>query len=350
MSQVAIITDTHFGAKNGDETWLNSQLTFFRKEFLPYLKKNGIKDIIHLGDLFDNREITNNRVAYEVKVLFEQDFADFNTYVITGNHDAYFKTRVDISINKFLDFIPHVKRISDIELINIDNRDILLVPWQTDWEKFAIEVANKNTSCEVCMGHFPITGFMLNNKVASAHGVSPDVFFKNFKRTFSGHYHTRSEKTQKDNKIIYPGNTYHLTRHDIGDNRGFCVLDTETLKHRFVNSTKTIKYVKATYPDVLTKKDITGNIVDIHVKYDENYNEKEFLEYISGLEEYTPIGTLNIKAETVKPEQVELEEDYTSTLDLIKGYVNLQEDINDPEAVNIIIEEIYNKSLKGADE
>lgn len=350
MSKVAIITDTHFGLKNGDEKWLSSQLRFFREEFFPYLRKHGIKEIIHLGDLFDDRENTDNRVAYEVQNLFEKDFADFNTNVITGNHDSYFKTRVDVSINKFLDFIPHVHRISEIELLNIDNTEILLVPWQTDWDQFAIEVANKNTTCEICMGHFPINGFMLNTKTVGTNGVSPDIFYKNFKLTFSGHYHTRSERSQNNNKIIYPGNTYHITRHDIGDERGFCILDTDTKKYKFINTKKTIKYIKSIYPEKLTKEEVNGNIVDIHVTYDNNYNEKEFLKYIGELELTTAAESINIKSEVAKVELAEIDSDYTSTLDLIEEYIMSQNDINDKEGVNNIINEIYNKSLKGIDE
>ena len=350
MSKVALITDTHFGVKGGDEKWLKFQFIFFREEFIPYLRKHEITDIIHLGDLFNDRETTDNRVAHEVYELFEKDFVEFNLHIIVGNHDSYFKSRTDISITKFLDSMQHINRITETTLVNIDGRDILLVPWQPDWEQFALDVANKNTECEVAMGHFPISGFLMNSKMASPHGIKPNVFFKNFKRTFSGHYHTRSEKSQGENKIIYPGNTYHLTRHDIGDERRFCIFDTYTLKYKFVNTNKTIKFISTTYPNKLTKKKIEGNIVDIHVKYDENYDEKKFLAYVNELKKFTPMGTLNIKGETVSYDNVEIDEDYTSTLDLIKGYVNLQEDIDDKDGVNLIIEEIHNKCLKGADE
>jgi len=348
MSKIAIITDTHFGLKNGDEKWLNSQLRFFREEFFPYLEKNNITDIIHLGDLFNDRETTNNRVADEVYRLFEKDFANYNSHIIVGNHDSYFKTRTDISITRFLDSFPHVNRISETTLIKIDGKEILLVPWQPDWEKFAEDVNNKNTNCEITMGHFPISGFLMNNKMASPHGVKPELFFKNFKRTFSGHYHMRSEKTRDGNKIIYPGNTYHLTRHDIGNERGFCIFDTNTMKHKFIESKKTIKYISSIYPDKLTKKDIEGNIVDIHVKYDADYNEKELLQYIDSLEKYSPLESFNIKGEIITEAQEDYIDDYSSTIDLIKGYVDLQDNINDKDSVNNIIEEVHNKCLKGA--
>ena len=69
MSKVALFTDPHFGIKDGDDKWLSSQITFFEEEFLPYLIENDIKDIICLGDLFNDREITKvvlNADKYEI--------------------------------------------------------------------------------------------------------------------------------------------------------------------------------------------------------------------------------------------------------------------------------------------
>ena len=348
--QVAIITDTHFGVKSGDKKWLDSQLRFFREELIPYCRKHSITDIIHTGDLFNDRETTDNRVFDAVFKLFNEDLAEFNVTVIEGNHDSYYNSRTDVTICNFLTKFDNVTLVTETMLKDFDGLDVLLVPWQTDWEKFAVEVANKNTDCKVCMGHLPISGFLMNSKMASPHGVKPEVFFKNFKRTFSGHYHTRSEKSQNGSKIIYPGNTYHLTRHDIGDSRGMCIFNTSTLTHTYIASKKTIKYIKIDYPQKVTKAMVKGNIVDIHVKYDENYNEKEFLEFVGQVEAFEPLEEPYIKGEQVlEMNELENEEEYTSTLDLIKTYVDIQTTIEDPVAVKDIIEDLYDNSLEGAE-
>lgn len=347
---IALITDTHFGIKDGDEDWLNSMKTFFIKEFIPYLKKHKIKDIIHLGDLFDDREHTDNKIFTAVYELFEEFLKDFNVYCIVGNHDSYYNSRIDVSITKFLNKFSNVTLIDKNTVIEFDKRKILLCPWQADWEKFAEDITNNYKDVDTLMGHLPVTGFLLNNKVASHKGVSPNLFFDNFKWSFSGHYHTRSEQVKNGSYIIYIGNTYHLTRHDIGDDRGFTILNTDTMDRKYINTTKTIKFLKVEYPNKIDPKDIKGNIIDIHVRYDDNYDEKEFAKYINKIEENSPLLEPKIKGENVLIENEELDEDYKSTLDLIKKYVLKQEDINDKEVVNEIIEDIYNKCLLAVDE
>ena len=59
METIVLFTDTHFGVKNNSMTWLNSQLNFIYKQFIPdlqELKKQGHDiTLIHLGDVFDSR-------------------------------------------------------------------------------------------------------------------------------------------------------------------------------------------------------------------------------------------------------------------------------------------------------
>ncbi len=56
MSLVAIITDTHFGARKGAD-YLHAHFEKFYSElFFPTLKERGVKTILHLGDAFDSRK------------------------------------------------------------------------------------------------------------------------------------------------------------------------------------------------------------------------------------------------------------------------------------------------------
>ena len=80
------------------------------------------------------------------------------------------------------------------------------------------------------------------------HGLKPDLFYKKFKLTISGHFHTRSEKELNGNKIVYIGNPFHFTRNDIFDERGYSILNTETLELEFIENTESIRFVKYMYP------------------------------------------------------------------------------------------------------
>ena len=54
--KIAILNDTHFGARNDSSIFLNYFLDFFEEQFFPYCKENNIDQIIHLGDLMDRRK------------------------------------------------------------------------------------------------------------------------------------------------------------------------------------------------------------------------------------------------------------------------------------------------------
>ena len=54
--KVALITDTHFGARNDNRVIQKHINQFFDETFFPYLKEHNIKEIVHLGDLMDKRK------------------------------------------------------------------------------------------------------------------------------------------------------------------------------------------------------------------------------------------------------------------------------------------------------
>ena len=57
--KIAILNDTHCGIRNSSEIFLNYQEKFYKEVFFPYLKENGIKQILHLGDYYDHRKFIN---------------------------------------------------------------------------------------------------------------------------------------------------------------------------------------------------------------------------------------------------------------------------------------------------
>ena len=61
--KVAVVTDTHFGFKNDSPLFLESYLKFFEDQFFPYLLKNNIKTVIHMGDVLDRRKCIRARYS-----------------------------------------------------------------------------------------------------------------------------------------------------------------------------------------------------------------------------------------------------------------------------------------------
>ena len=57
--KIAIINDTHFGARNDNSNFNEYFYKFCDNVFFPTLKDNNIKTCIHLGDLMDRRKFVS---------------------------------------------------------------------------------------------------------------------------------------------------------------------------------------------------------------------------------------------------------------------------------------------------
>ena len=80
--KIAIIADLHFGVKKSDQTFQDSQLRFFKCQFVPELKEKGIDTIVVCGDVFDTRQTVNVQTENVVINLFKDTFKDFNVHII----------------------------------------------------------------------------------------------------------------------------------------------------------------------------------------------------------------------------------------------------------------------------
>ena len=61
--KIAIITDTHFGARNDSVQYDEYFYQFYEGQFFPYLQKHNIKTVLHLGDVLDRRKFVSYRIA-----------------------------------------------------------------------------------------------------------------------------------------------------------------------------------------------------------------------------------------------------------------------------------------------
>ena len=70
--RVAIITDTHYGARKGAKGLHDYFRLFYDNVFFPTLEKEGIDTIIHMGDMFDSRKsIDYQSLEWSREVVFE---------------------------------------------------------------------------------------------------------------------------------------------------------------------------------------------------------------------------------------------------------------------------------------
>ena len=240
--KIAIITDQHFGCRKNSKLFHDYFLKFYNNVFFPTLEKEGITTVINMGDTFDSRKGIDFAALTWAKDNYFDRLKEMGVTVhtIVGNHDIYYKNTNDVNAIDLLlreyDNIPIYEQTTPIE---VGGLSILLVPWiNSENREKSVAMINKSNS-PVCMGHLELNGFRATPGHMMEHGMEWDIF-KKFKKTFSGHYHCRSNQ---DN-IYYLGNPYEMFWNDVNDeNRGFHLFDTETLEHTPINNPYRLHHV-----------------------------------------------------------------------------------------------------------
>lgn len=250
--KIAIITDTHFGARSDSDIFYYHQKKFYDEVFFPYLENNTVAAVIHCGDLFEHRRYINIQTWKNAKKMFFDRIGDRMLYCIAGNHDCYFKNTNEVnSLRELLDDYMNIKIVDkQPHSIRVLGKDFHFLPWinSENYEQFMQYI-------EECSGamiaHLEVEGFSMFKGMTSQSGLDPDLF-KNYDIVFSGHYHTRSKKKN----IQYVGAPYEMCWSDADDPRGFAVFDTETNDYFFVDNPNRI-FHKIKYSKDLFQKDLS---------------------------------------------------------------------------------------------
>lgn len=89
MTQYILVSDTHLGHKSTTDSF-DMTLRLF-KEICEFGQHMEISHLIHLGDFFHSKNISFKMLDYvnEIRELLENNFT--HSYLVTGNHDIYYK-------------------------------------------------------------------------------------------------------------------------------------------------------------------------------------------------------------------------------------------------------------------
>jgi DNA repair exonuclease SbcCD nuclease subunit len=231
--KIALITDTHWGARNDSQHFLEYFTKFHDELFFPYLEEYGIKHIIHLGDIVDRRKYINYITLRRLKDKFINRCIDsgIDLRVTIGNHDVPYKNTNEINSMQELFDQHNVHFHSSPETVTYDGTDILLMPWVNNSNYPEALKAMEETSASIMMGHLEISGMLMMRGMANEHGMNMDKF-KKFEMVFSGHFH---HKNSKEN-IHYLGTPYEITWSDYKDPKGFHIFDTDTRELEFIRN------------------------------------------------------------------------------------------------------------------
>lgn len=344
MTKIALVTDTHFGARSDSITFDNFFRRFYEEVFFPEIDRRGIRDIVHLGDCFDRRKYINFNTLSSCRNYFFDEVRKRNIELnmIVGNHDTFFKNTNDVNSPRLLlkDYEFNVMD-TPTEVEFKDGSKILMMPWIcTDNYNQSME-AIKTTNAQVMFGHLEIAGFQMYKGHENDEGFDAKLFEK-FDLVCSGHFHHRSSR----GNINYLGNPYEMTWADFEDPRGFHIFDTGTRELQFIQNPFTI-FSKIYYDDekVDTMTIDVSQYANQHLKLIV-VNKKDFYKFDQFVERLYKTNPLELKiiedlsefeSEALGDSNVDLED----TLTLLSQYVDNLDTDADKDRIKNLMKALY---------
>jgi DNA repair exonuclease SbcCD nuclease subunit len=351
--KIALITDTHWGVRNDNVAFLDNSKLFLESVFFPFLDRNGIRTVIHLGDVVDRRKYININTAKRLRedFLLKLEERNIAVHFIAGNHDTYFKNTNEVNALRELivdnyNYFRVYDRVP--EEITFDGLPILFVPWICDQNrKQSLETINESR-CQIAMGHLELQGFEMYKGSIVSHGDDPSLFNR-YDMVMSGHYHHRSS----DGHIFYLGSHAEFTWSDYNDEKGFHIFDTETRELTFIQNPykmfKKIWYDDSNNPDEIISSiddDLKNSMIKVIVKT--KLNPYFFDIFVDKIEKIGVIDLqvvedhLNLNIEDDKDIINEAED----TVSIFKTYIEQlnSKSINKTRLTNTMLE-LYNEAL-----
>ena len=347
--KIALLNDTHFGARNDSLIFDDFFHKFYDNIFFPYIKKNNIKTLIHLGDVVDRRKYINYRIAHNFRHKFLQRLWDekIDTHIIIGNHDIYFRNTNKINAVQELCTTPDGQHepwiYEEPKVVDFDGLKLLMLPWiNSENEEHSLKTLD-TAQADILIAHLDLNGFFMGDGIRQMHGYDKKIV-QRFEKTYSGHFHTKND----DGQIFYLGSQYEMTWADYNKQKGFHILDTETREIEFIKNPYTI-FKKLIYDDTETNYD-GMNIKPYHQKFiklivshkkdnqmfdrllERLYNDISVHE-LKILEDYS-----NLTHHNVSDDIVEGSED---TMTLVSNYVDQLPVDLDKDKLKVMIKETY---------
>lgn len=234
MSKIFLIGDTHIGLgyPNSADKWYKVHKQYFEEFLIPLLKEK-VKPgdiIVHLGDLFDNRNVIPiNLLNYGMDVV-EEISKIAPLHIIIGNHDLWSKSASEINTIRPFRYIPNVFIYDKTTQIEYLGKNICLMPY-VDSRLEQIKQIKENKNCDYLFCHSDLNGCKMHlTSVAHKNSDKIDIEdFQSFSKVYSGHIHL----VQRNKNFTFVGSNFQMDRNDYGDQKGIFVLNTEDNTEEF---------------------------------------------------------------------------------------------------------------------
>lgn len=271
MSKIFIIGDTHIGLgyPNKTDKWLKVHKEYFSDFLIPTLKEKVSPGdiIIHLGDLFDNRNVIPINLLNFALDQVELISKIAPLHIIIGNHDCWSRSSDEINTVRPFKYIPNVYVYDKVSSIDYNSKKLLLMPY-IDSKSEQIKHIKENNCCDYLFCHSDLNGAKMHlTSVAHKNLNKIEVEeFKPFKMVYSGHIHI----VQKNKNFVFVGSNFQMDRNDYGDKKGIFVLDIEKEEDYFIENTispvfKKVKIKKEEDIEILENLIGSKDYIDISI-------------------------------------------------------------------------------------
>lgn len=316
---LGIFSDQHFGLKKNCEEQLQNCEQIF-DEFAKQMDSLGVTTVIYMGDFFHSRELISVNTQERARRTLEKFSKNFDAvYMLVGNHDIYYKSTNDINSVEQFNHIPNVTVYTQYQELLFGNKNFALCPWGSVPKATTLPI-------DAAFGHFEFSGAALVGAISNGPYTMEDIT-NEAPLVFSGHWHIRKEYTTKTGKVITVGCPMQQNWGDVGNTKGFYVLDTETMEYTFYENTFSPKYIPVRWSNIkkFDTSTINNNYIRIIVDADYNYED-----IVKVLQTFSRDG-----AKTVEPEYQYQKE--LSNIQMTLGDVNI---LSHEEAINLYINDM----------
>ena len=344
--KVAILNDTHAGARNSSGIWIEYQRRFYEEVFFPYCDKHNISQVLHLGDYYESRKNVNFKALNENRNMFLKPLVERSMYmnIIPGNHDVYHKNTNDLCALKELlgYYTKNVKIHMDPVEIDYDGLKIGLIPWITSQNHVEVKEFIRKTSSTILGAHLELQGFEVSRGIMHQHhGLIESSELSKFDQVLSGHFHIASEQSN----IRYLGSQIEFTWNDHNDKKYFHALDTETrMVEKVLNPIRMFEIIY--YDDEVT--DYSALSVDFYKgKFIKVFVVKKTDPFLFDIfiDKLLDIGVHDLKISENFVSNIEDTEvnakGITDTGDLLNSYIDALDTQLDKERVKNVVQNLY---------
>lgn len=346
--KICILGDMHFNIKNGNKIFQKNIKKFCDLVLFPYLFGHKINVVLQSGDIFDSRTSTHSEGLNNSKECFFDKLKHNNIHLhlILGNHDLFYRESLSINTPELvLAEYNNITIYKDPTTVKFDSITVDFLSWICDENRDKTLNYIAKSKSDYCFAHLELVGFKMSKSYVAEHGDDSKLF-SNYKRVWSGHYHTSS----KSDNIFYLGNPTQDTWESVDEVKGFYVFDTETREMEFVENSYNL-FERLVYNESLDY--IRPNITEKYVKLiiQKCTDNKKLEKYIEELWKENPYDIKvidNIIVNDAVNNEITLEDlssDSFSMVEFLSDYT-IKNNVNltniQQEYVNITYKKLFN--------